>query len=280
MIRLKPFSRLSRFSTQTVDIAADALHAFHGESATEPVRPAPSAKRASKPRRLVLVLAVLAAMESVPAGLWLYQQYQAFRPTALAPPAVTTVAAASVVPLELPKAEPAAPPVTAPPIAAQETTRRTASTASTSKPASAAPPGTLGGNIEVSAPVPMRIYSRGRMVGTTEAETIMLPVGSHQLTFVSEETGYNATRTVKVEAGRTTPIRLDPPSGMVNVNASPWAEVWIGNKRIGDTPMGNLQLPIGAHEFVFRHPEFGERRKTALVTLKQPVRVSIDMRTK
>lgn len=126
----------------------------------------------------------------------------------------------------------------------------------------------------------MRIYSRGRIVGTTEAETMMLPVGSHELLFVSEETGYSARRTVKVQAGQTTPIRLESPSGTVNVNASPWAEVWIDNKRIGDTPMGNLLLPIGVREFVFRHPEFGERRKTALVTLKEPVRVSVDMRTK
>jgi hypothetical protein len=278
MIRFKPFSRLSRLATQTVDIAADGLQAFHGESTTGPVLPAPRPNRVSKPRRLVLVLAALAAIESVPASLWLYQTFQSFQ-RALAPPAVA--AAAPVIPIELPRAEPVAPLVTAPPLVEQETTRRSASTAaSTSKPASVAAPGTLGGLIAISAPVPMRIYDRGRIVGTTEAETIMLPVGSRQLTFVSEETGYNATRTVKVEAGRTTSIRLDPPSGMVNVNASPWAEVWIANKRIGETPMGNLQLPIGVHEFVFRHPEFGERRKTALVTLKQPVRVSMDMRTK
>jgi len=64
----------------------------------------------------------------------------------------------------------------------------------------------------------------------------------------------------------------------VNLNAVPWAEVWIDNKRIGETPIGNVPLPIGPHEVVFRHPQFGEKRQAIEVTASAPVRVSIDMR--
>jgi hypothetical protein len=60
----------------------------------------------------------------------------------------------------------------------------------------------------------------------------------------------------------------------------PWAEVWIDGERVGDTPIGNLQAKIGTREIVFKHPELGERRTTATVTLKEPVRISMDLRKK
>ena len=37
---------------------------------------------------------------------------------------------------------------------------------------------------------------------------------------------------------------------------------------------------IGSREIVFRHPDLGERRTTAMVTLKEPVRISMDLRKK
>ena len=67
---------------------------------------------------------------------------------------------------------------------------------------------------------------------------------------------------------------------MLHINAVPWAEVWIDGERIGETPIGNLPARIGTREIVFRHPDLGERRATALVTLKEPVRISMDLRKK
>jgi len=42
------------------------------------------------------------------------------------------------------------------------------------------------------------------------------------------------------------------------------------------TPLGNLSVPIGSHEIVWKHPTLGERSKSVAVTLQGPVRVSID----
>ena len=138
----------------------------------------------------------------------------------------------------------------------------------------------MAGLIAVSTPVPMHVYSRGRLVGTTEAESIMLPVGSHELEFVNESVGYRVRRTVAVQAGRTSNMRFEAPSGTLHVNAVPWAEVWIDNQRIGETPIGNFQTPIGTRQLTFRHPELGERKATVLVTLKEPPRISMDLRKK
>jgi hypothetical protein len=37
-------------------------------------------------------------------------------------------------------------------------------------------------------------------------------------------------------------------------------------------------LPIGPHEIVFRHPQFGERRHAVSVTVGVPVRISVEMK--
>lgn len=134
--------------------------------------------------------------------------------------------------------------------------------------------------LSVTAPVPLRLYEKGRLVGTTEAESTMLPQGTHELEFVNEAVGFRARRTVTIKPGATSSLKLDAPPGTIHINAVPWAEVWIDGERIGETPIGNLQTKIGSREIVFRHPDLGERRTTAMVTLKEPVRISMDLRKK
>ena len=106
----------------------------------------------------------------------------------------------------------------------------------------------------------------------------MLAAGQHELVFVNQALGYRAKRTVNIAAGRVTNFSLELPNGSVNLNAAPWAEVFIDGQRVGETPIGNLAVPIGAHEIVFRHPQFGERRHAVSVTAGVPVRISVEMK--
>jgi hypothetical protein len=75
-------------------------------------------------------------------------------------------------------------------------------------------------------------------------------------------------------------IEQEVPKVAVALNALPWAEVWIDGEKVGETPIGNLSLPLGTHDLVFRHPDLGERRQTLVVSLKNPARVSVDLRQK
>jgi len=70
------------------------------------------------------------------------------------------------------------------------------------------------------------------------------------------------------------------PKGVVSLNAVPWATVSIDGAVVGETPIGNLPVAIGPHEIVFTNPQFGEQRRTIDVTLKTPVRTSIDLSKK
>ena len=106
----------------------------------------------------------------------------------------------------------------------------------------------------------------------------MMAAGRHELEFVNDTLGYRATRVVQVSPGKVATVAVELPKGVVSLNAMPWAEVWIDGARVGETPIGNLAVPIGAHEVVFRHPQYGEKRHAISVTLAAPVRVSVDMK--
>jgi len=149
-------------------------------------------------------------------------------------------------------------------------------TAASSIPATATS-NAVGGYLTVSSPIDVQLFERDALMGTSKSDRIMLPVGRHVLRTVNESYGYEGSMTVQVTAGSVSRVKLEMPDGVVNVNAVPWAEVTIDGKRFGPTPLGNVSLPIGSHEIVFTHPQLGERRQTAIVTLNGTNRVSVNL---
>jgi serine/threonine protein kinase len=136
----------------------------------------------------------------------------------------------------------------------------------------------VSGWIAVDAPAEVQIFEDGRLLGSSESDRVMVTAGKHAFEFVNETLGYRSTRTVTVAAGKVSSLRLEWPKGSLALNAQPWADVWIGGERIGETPIGSVTLPIGTHEIVFRHPELGEQVVRATVTATNINRVSVDMR--
>jgi hypothetical protein len=136
------------------------------------------------------------------------------------------------------------------------------------------------GWIRLDAPADIQVLEGGRVIGSTDLERVMLPVGRHDLEFVNTPLGYRERRTVQVTAGQTTMLRPQWPNGSMAINAIPWAEVLVDNKRVGETPIGNISVPIGAHEVLFRHPELGERRMSVTVSVGEPLKVGVDLRSK
>jgi hypothetical protein len=124
------------------------------------------------------------------------------------------------------------------------------------------------------------VFENKRLLGTSQSDRLMVSAGHHEIEIVNETLGYRTARTVQVAPGKVTPIKIDFPKGTIALNALPWAEVWVDGEKVGDTPIGNLSLPLGSHEIVFRHPELGEQRHAATVTLNSPARLSVDLRKK
>jgi hypothetical protein len=142
------------------------------------------------------------------------------------------------------------------------------------------PKSAAAGWIRLDVPADVQVFENGRRIGSSDLERIMLPVGRHDLEFVNEALGYREQRAVQVTPGQVSSVRLEWPRGSMAINATPWAEVLVDGARVGETPIGNIAVPIGTHEVIFRHPELGERRRTVTVTTGEPIKVGVDLRSK
>jgi hypothetical protein len=144
----------------------------------------------------------------------------------------------------------------------------------------AAQGGPASGWISVSTPKTVQLFEGGRLLGSSDSDRLMVSTGTHQLDIVNDALGYRSSRTVQVSPGKVSAIKIEFPKGTIALNAVPWADVWIDGEKVGETPIGNLSLTIGTHEIIFRHPDLGEQRQLATVTLTAPARLSVDMRKK
>jgi hypothetical protein len=133
------------------------------------------------------------------------------------------------------------------------------------------------GWIVVFSPVPLDIAENGRAIGTTEQGRLMLSPGLHQLTLSNRQLGYKTVQIVDIEPGEERPISVQP-TGALNANAEPWAEVWMAGKKVGETPIAGLQVPLGTHEVVFKNPDFPEQRVTVTVTGSAPAIAAVNFR--
>ena len=133
----------------------------------------------------------------------------------------------------------------------------------------------FSGFAAISAPIILDVSENGRGLGTTENHVMLTP-GHHELHLTNKELEYSTTASIDVEPGEVKQVKLDP-KGSANINAQPWAEVWIDGTKVGETPLANLPLTLGSREIVFRNPQFGERKVMATITAGAPANVSVDL---
>jgi hypothetical protein len=137
--------------------------------------------------------------------------------------------------------------------------------------------GPVGGWVSVASPFDVEVLENNDVVGSSRTSRIMLAAGRHDLVLANRGLGYHEARRVDVAAGKTTAIRVDAPQASVSVNARPWAEVLVDGASIGQTPIANVLVAVGAHDVVFRNPQLGERKQTFLVTVNGPNRIATDL---
>jgi len=120
------------------------------------------------------------------------------------------------------------------------------------------------GGVRLISSIPLTVLEGERVLGSTDTAVFASP-GSHQLELVNAEFGYRANLNVVFRDGEIRALRVNLPTGRLNVNAQPWAQVMVDNREIGETPLANIELPIGPHVVVLRHPQLGERTETVIV---------------
>jgi hypothetical protein len=135
----------------------------------------------------------------------------------------------------------------------------------------------LGGWLTVASPFPVEVIERDEVVGTSGTARTMLAAGSHDVVLRNDSLGYEAHHRIEVVAGRVAALEVVAPEAALNVNARPWADVLIDGVEVGQTPLGDLKLPVGTHRITFRHPQLGERHESVVISAKGVNRVAVDL---
>ena len=139
------------------------------------------------------------------------------------------------------------------------------------------PKAPVAGWVAVASPFAVDVVEDGEVVGTSGTAKIMLAAGKHDIVLRNESLGFEQPRTITVAPGRIVSVAIDAPTGLLNVNARPWADVLIDGEAAGQTPLSNLALPLGSHQITFRHPQLGERTEHVVVTSRGVNRVAVDL---
>ena len=93
----------------------------------------------------------------------------------------------------------------------------------------------------MKSPVAIEIHESGRLIGTTDSDRIMMAAGRHEIELVERHARLPRRRApIQVPPGKVAPLTSSCRMGVINLNAAPWAEVWIDGRRVGETPIGNL----------------------------------------
>jgi hypothetical protein len=147
------------------------------------------------------------------------------------------------------------------------------------QPAAAAlvPNAPRSGGLRLSAPVDVQVLDGERVLGSSADGPVVTTAGVHEFDLVNSEIGYRERRRVEIKAGQIVALTVTPPNGRLNVNALPWAQIWIDGKEAGETPLANVSLSGGPHDVVFRHPQLGERTERVLIKSGGLTRLSITL---
>jgi hypothetical protein len=133
------------------------------------------------------------------------------------------------------------------------------------------------GGLRVSSPFELHVLEGQHLLGSSAEGPVVASAGRHEFDLVNSALGYRSRRVVDIKPGQIVSMTVTPPNGNVSINALPWADVWLDGTALGQTPLGNLSVPLGEHEIVFRHPDLGERREKAIVRSDRLTLVSANL---
>jgi len=130
-----------------------------------------------------------------------------------------------------------------------------------------------------SSPGGAEVWVSGQLLGTTPLSQPM-PAGMHEVELRLR--GRESVRSmVSIPAGEVASLEEEfqateprPTAGTIDIFTEPWADIYLGGKKVGVAPMQDLKLPRGKHRLRLVNPVQGrERTITVTVPARRPYRV-------
>ncbi len=117
---------------------------------------------------------------------------------------------------------------------------------------------------------------------------LVLPAGRHSIT--AELAGYSSEkRDVVLEPGehqkieiaftKKLPKQVDrgQPMGRLTVRTTPWSDVYLGGKKLGQAPFADLELPAGTHTLTFKNPSRPQVTKTVKINAGKSTKLNFNL---
>lgn len=134
------------------------------------------------------------------------------------------------------------------------------------------------GYLKIDAPIALKVYSSGRLIGETPLRREALPPGTNRIRLESPSEGFVITRKVRIRSGETTALTIDTAKGNLSLQANPWARVRRGDKKAVETPTRLSGLITGEYRLRFECPSGQTKTKIATVRAGNTSTLKVDCR--
>lgn len=108
--------------------------------------------------------------------------------------------------------------------------------------------------LSVTANLPAVGYLDGHRLGTLPLTRVKVPPGNHRLRVVAVGLGAAREERLVLAAGAAQSREVRFAKGKLNIDAEPWADVWVDGARMGQTPLAGREVWEGKHQVRLQGP--------------------------
>ena len=65
--------------------------------------------------------------------------------------------------------------------------------------------------------------------------------------------------------------------GRLSVRTTPWSDVYLGSKKLGQAPFADIELPVGTHTLTFKNPSRPTVTKTVKITAGKSTKLNFNL---
>jgi hypothetical protein len=104
------------------------------------------------------------------------------------------------------------------------------------------------------------LWIDGMKAGETPLSEIPVSAGSHEIVLINPTIVGVIRDSVQTRSGETLRKSYSfHDAGLLRVIVNPWADVYVDGRKVGQTPMDDVKVPVGTHTVELRHPSHGQR---------------------